>query len=313
MIERHAPALAVVDLTLGRHRRLKILEAIRDGGLPTKVVVISGDNSLELSVAAMKLGAVDYLPEPFEPDRLLAILNSVLGSAERNSHTVGTVETETADREFAALAPRSQNICKSIAAAAGSSAHALMVGRNGFGKELCASAIHAHSARKAQPFLSINCAAIPSSLIEAEIFGHVTGAFPGILSDRYGSLIEAHKGTLFLDEICELDPAMQTKLLRALRYGTYQRQGSPRLEEVDIRIVVGISGDPDMDIAEGRLAPELAAYLREDAIRLDLDFERPSDSVDIAKYFLFSARDTLVASIVPADGHLPTAENIVAA
>jgi DNA-binding NtrC family response regulator len=161
-------------------------------------------------------------------------------------------------------------------------------GESGTGKELCAEAIHSQSPRKDRPFIAINCGAIPKDLIETELFGHVKGAFTGAVSDRQGAASLADGGTLFLDEICEMDIALQSKLLRFLQTGTLQRIGSQKLERVDVRVICATNRDPYVETVEGRFREDLYYRLNVIPVYLPPLREREEDAVLIANEFLRS-------------------------
>ena len=179
-----------------------------------------------------------------------------------------------------------QAVYRIIESAATSRAPAFITGESGTGKELCAEAIHALGDRRGKPFIAINCAAIPKELMESELFGHVRGAFTGAWSDRDGAASRAAGGTLFLDEICELEPSLQSKLLRFIQTGTYQRVGGTRPESADIRFVSATNRDPFAEVKAGRFREDLYYRLHVLPIQLPPLRDRDEDVRDIAEHCL---------------------------
>jgi two-component system repressor protein LuxO len=179
-----------------------------------------------------------------------------------------------------------QALYRIIDSAAPSRATIFITGESGTGKELCAEAIHRQSDRRDGPFVALNCGAIPRDLMESEIFGHVRGAFTGATRDRIGAAQQAHGGTLFLDEIAELDPDLQTKLLRFVQTGCIQRVGSSQLVKVDVRFICATNRDPQQEVAEGRFREDLYYRLHVIPIHLPPLRERPGDIPLLANHFL---------------------------
>jgi two-component system repressor protein LuxO len=175
-----------------------------------------------------------------------------------------------------------QAVYRTIDSAASSKASIFITGESGTGKEVCAEAIHAASKRGDKPFIAINCAAIPKDLIESELFGHVKGAFTGAASDRQGAAELADGGTLFLDELCEMDLDLQTKLLRFIQTGTFQKVGSSRMKKVDVRFVCATNRDPWKEVQEGRFREDLYYRLYVIPLHLPPLREREEDVIEIA-------------------------------
>ncbi|MDF5468743.1 sigma-54 factor interaction domain-containing protein, partial [Vibrio parahaemolyticus] len=169
-----------------------------------------------------------------------------------------------------------------IDAVAPTSASVFIVGESGTGKEVCAEAVHRQSDRKDKPFIAINCAAIPKDLIESELFGHVKGAFTGAANDRQGAAELADGGTLFLDELCEMDLDLQTKLLRFIQTGTFQKVGSSKMKSVDVRFVCATNRDPWKEVQEGRFREDLYYRLYVIPLHLPPLRERGEDVIEIA-------------------------------
>jgi two-component system repressor protein LuxO len=283
------PADAVLlDLRLPDADGLDLLREIRAGAKPPEVIVITANGSVATAVAAMQAGAADFLVKPFPQERLLVTLRNALERA-RLAREVETLKV-AADRAsycgFIGAAPAMQAVYRIIDNAAASRATVFVTGESGTGKELAAEAVHRMSPRRDGPFVAINCAAIPRELIESEVFGHVRGAFTGAVADRAGAAAQAQGGTLFLDEICEMDLTLQGKLLRFIQTGAYQRVGSTRLEQGDVRFVCATNRDPLAEVKAGRFREDLYYRLHVIPIELPPLRERGEDILMLAERFL---------------------------
>ncbi|RGE45732.1 nitric oxide reductase transcriptional regulator NorR [Comamonas testosteroni] len=197
------------------------------------------------------------------------------------------------ERELLGHSPAMRKLQKDIALIAGSDLSVLITGETGTGKELVAQAVHAQSARAGRPLVSINCAALPDSLVESELFGHVRGAFTGALTERSGKFEQAHLGTLFLDEVGELSLPVQAKLLRVLQSGQLQRLGSDREHHVDVRVIAATNRDLAAEIAAGRMRSDFYHRLNVYPLQLPALRERDSDVLLLAGYFLEENRSRL--------------------
>ena len=257
----------------------------RENALP--VIAYTSRGSVGGAVEAMRAGAYDFLLMPVAPERLLVTVRNALERASLRQ----TVETyRKVDRPgfqgFIGSSPAMQAVYRMIESAAASKATVFVTGESGTGKEVCASAIHHLSPRVDKPFIALNCAAIPKDLIESEVFGHVKGAFTGATADRAGAASQADGGTLFLDEIGEMDHGLQSKLLRFLQTGTFQRVGGSKLEEVDVRIVCATNRDPLEEVKAGRFREDLYYRLHVIPVTLPALRERGHDVVEIAHHLL---------------------------
>ncbi len=288
---RAAPPDAVIlDLRLPDMNGLDILRTIGDEKIPSSVIVITAEGSIATAVEAMREGAADFIVKPFAADRLVYTLRNVL-EHQRLNRVVETLEQDFDRREFGGFIGGSlamQAVYQMIDKAAPSSATVFITGESGTGKELCAEAIHGMSPRARRPFIAINCAAIPKDLMDSEIFGHVKGAFTGATRDHDGAAKLAHGGTLFLDEICDLDPSLQTKLLRFVQTGAFQRVGDGRQETVDVRLVCATNRTPLEEVKAGRFREDLYYRLHVVPIHLPPLRERDDDLIQIARRFLTS-------------------------
>ncbi len=255
-----APGIIVTDHAMPRMTGFELLERLVDQPHGPKVIILTGQGNVELAVNAMKLGAYDFLEKPVNPTRLRAMLQNA--SRQRGSE----VEREALKRELrdkgvlgslVGSSKRMQEIFRLIEMVAPSTASVLITGESGTGKELVARTIHELSPRRGKPFVAINCAAIPETLIESEIFGHEKGAFTGALERRTGCFELAEGGTLLLDEIGEMPIATQAKLLRVLEDRKLRRLGSKVETPVDVRVLAATNKIPDEAVAKGELRNDL--------------------------------------------------------
>lgn len=233
-------------------------------------------------------GAPDLRVGPDDGGRARATFRRLI--APPRPHAPGTGRRDRSDGGrfcgFIGSSPAMQAVYRTIEAAAASKATVFITGESGTGKELCAEAIHELSPRRDKPFVVFNCATVPRELIESEMFGHVRGAFTGAMSDREGSAARAHEGTLFLDELCEMPPELQTKLLRFVQTGRFQKVGTSRTERVDVRFVCATNRDPWKEVEAGRFREDL--YYRTHVIPVALPplRERGDDVVAVAEHLL---------------------------
>ncbi|MCP4120772.1 MAG: sigma-54-dependent Fis family transcriptional regulator [Bacteroidetes bacterium] len=287
-IKTNLPGLVLLDLNLPDMNGMDILQWIHKEGYPCAVIIITGNGSVDIAVDAMRFGAYDFLEKPFEAKRLKITVRNAL-ERHRLQNVVEDIET-TFERksyhDFIGSSLPMQTVYRIIDAAAPSKATVFITGESGTGKEVCAEAIHKQGPRKGEPFIPINCGAIPRDLMESEIFGHVKGAFTGASKDREGAAARADGGTLFLDEIGEMDIDLQTKLLRFVQTGRYQRVGGSREEQVDVRFICATNRDPLEDVANGRFREDLYYRLHVVPLQLPPLRDRGGDIVDIATHFL---------------------------
>ncbi len=287
-IEQAPPHAMVLDLGLPDMDGMDILKHVVEHKIPTAVVVVTGQGSVNIAVDAMRAGAFDFIEKPFTPERLTITLRNAL-ERQRMSELLDTYEDESREHfhGFLGASPAMRGVYHIIDSAAPSKATVFITGESGTGKELCAEAIHQESDRQSQPFIAINCAAIPKDLIESEIFGHVKGAFTGAHAARQGAAARADKGTLFLDEICEMDLDLQTKLLRFIQTGSFQPVGGSSLQKVDIRFVCATNRDPLKEVEQGRFREDLYYRLHVIPIALPPLRQRGDDMLLVARHFLY--------------------------
>lgn len=288
IIDRDTPDAVILDLKLPDMDGIDILKHIQDRALPCTVIVITAHGSINSAVEAMQAGAADFMLKPFTADRLIYTLRHALERHQLN-HIVKTLKDDYSQKEYCGFigsSPAMQSIYQIIDNAAPSSASVFITGESGTGKELCAQAIHQKSPRNGKPFITLNCGAIPGGLMESEIFGHIKGAFTGAIANRKGAAELADGGTLFLDEICEMDPALQVKLLRFIQTGTIQSVGDTELKKVDVRFVCATNKNPWTEVNANNFREDLYYRLHVIPIHLPPLRERGDDAIKIGAQFL---------------------------
>jgi two-component system repressor protein LuxO len=282
------PDLVLLDLKLPDMDGEEILRWIVSEGFPTSVIIITAHGSVGIAVDMIRQGAVDFLEKPFDANRLCTTVRNTLKHT-RLEHLVEDLQLgldRTNFHKFIGNSMPMQTVYRIIDAASPSKATVFITGESGTGKEVCAEAIHASGPRTDKPFIAINCGAIPHDLMESEIFGHTKGAFTGASSDRKGAATMADKGTLFLDEIGEMDMDLQTKLLRFVQTGTFQKVGSSKVESVDIRFICATNKDPLAEVAAGKFREDLYYRLHVIPIHLPPLRDRDRDILELANHFL---------------------------
>src|SRR5437899_5367743 len=234
------PAIVITDLIMPRMDGLALLRALQQQGADTTTLLLTAQGTVETAVEAMKEGAYDYLTKPVDIQRLKILLDKIVERLETMREVKSLRRQLREHGAFGSLignSPEMRKIYQIIEQAAPTSASVLITGASGTGKELVAQTIHQLSARATFPFVAINCAAIPETLLESEIFGHEKGAFTGAADRRQGCFELADRGTLFLDEIGAMTPATQVKLLRVLQERSFRRLGGRTAQSVDVRVI----------------------------------------------------------------------------
>jgi len=281
--------ILVTDLRLGGPDGVSVLKAIRSRQPDVEAVVVTGYGTVEDAVRAMHAGAYDVLSKPLDLDRLEAVLEKVVERVNLARENRALRQTLTSLPPFASIVGDSEPMrrAKELAAkVAPSRASVLLLGESGTGKEVFARAIHLASPRRDRAFVAVNCAALPETLVEAELFGHERGAFTGASIARPGRFEMADGGTLFLDEIGDIPLSVQVKLLRVLQEGTIERIGSTTSRTVDVRVIAATHRDLPALIREGRFREDLYYRLNVVAISLPPLRERPSDIPALVDHFL---------------------------
>ncbi len=249
--------LILCDIKMPKKDGIEVLDFIRNHTPATPVVMISGHGNLETAVQAMRMGAFDYISKPPDLNHLLSTVRSALQSESQSISVQKTIKKPNVSQQMVGESDAIQRIHKLISKVAPTQARVLVQGPNGSGKELIADAIHKHSLRHKGPFVEVNCAAIPSELIESELFGHVKGAFTSAHKDRKGKFEAAHGGTLFLDEIGDMSLPAQAKVLRALQEHKVQRVGSDKDISVDVRVIAATNKNLSEEINARRFREDL--------------------------------------------------------
>jgi nitrogen regulation protein NR(I) len=282
----HNPDVVVLDLQLPDGSGLLLLPQLQALDPKRPVIFVTAHGTTETAIEAMKAGAFDYLVKPVDLDRLSQLLDRAFDAARLMRVPAVLPAEEKADR-IVGRSPIVQEMCKAIGRLAPQDVNVLITGESGTGKELVARALYHHSRRADQPFLAINCAAVPEPLLESELFGHERGAFTGADRRRIGKFEQAHGGTLFLDEIGDMAPALQAKMLRVLQEQRFERLGGNETIQTRVRVLAATNQDLPRLVAEGRFRKDLYYRLNPVTIHVPPLRDRPEDVAELANYFLF--------------------------
>ncbi|MBY0493656.1 MAG: sigma-54 dependent transcriptional regulator [Cyanobacteria bacterium] len=299
------PSIVVTDLVMPNMSGIELLKALQPEIENIKVILLTAQGTVDTAVEAVKAGAEDYLTKPLDPNKLQRLLER-LAEINRQKRENQALRRQLNDRgRFGRIighSPAMRLLYQVLEQAAPTPASMLILGESGTGKELVAQTIHQLSPRAHAPFVAINCAAIPDTLLESEIFGHEKGAFTGATDRRAGCFELADRGTLFLDEIAEMTPATQVKLLRVLQERKFRRLGGRTEQEVDVRVLAATNIDPVTAIREGKLREDLYYRLNVFSISLPPLRERRDDLPLLIQAFIeeFNSRDNRnVKSVSP--------------
>ncbi len=279
----------LMDLSLPDANGLDLLKSFKQTNPDCQVVVVTGYGSIPKAVEAMREGAMSFVEKPLDVDMLLAILDKAqerVALSIENRRLRDDLENARTFAKVVARSDRMKQLCQMVRRVAPSDASVLIHGENGTGKELIATAVHEYSKRASGPFIKINCAAIPSDLIESELFGHKKGAFTGAISDKVGLVEMAAGGSLLLDEIGEMPAALQVKLLRVLQEREFRPVGGSRQIAADFRLICSTNINPDAAIDEGRLRKDLYFRINTFTLAIPSLRERPEDIPLLADHFL---------------------------
>ena len=238
-IEHDEPDVVILDVRMPPPDGLAVLQTLRAKGLDLPVLIITAQDSSTMTIEAMQRGAYDYLGKPFDPDEILHTVQRAVEHRRLTRRVLALERQVTSDPRDILIGRSSalQQVYKLIGRVAGSDATVLITGESGTGKELVAQVLHRSSNRREGPFIAVNCAALPETLLESELFGHEKGSFTGAMTQRKGRFEQAAKGTLFLDEIGEVSPTTQKKLLRVLQERTFERVGGNAPLKADVRVL----------------------------------------------------------------------------
>ncbi len=291
------------DIRMPGRDGMEILPELRDLRPATPVILMTGFASIDSAVEAMRAGAFDYLTKPFKSEAMLTALERAFEFRElerENTRLRRAVDRTSSFGDLIGESPAMQEIYGLIRKISGSSSNILITGESGTGKEVVARTIHFTGARSDQPFVPINCTAMPEGLLESELFGHVRGAFTGAHANKRGLFEEADGGTLFLDEIGDMPPALQSKMLRVLQDREIRPVGGNKAVKVDVRVVAATNKDLRQEIAEGRFRKDLFYRLNVIPIAIPPLRERPEDIPLLAEAFLRKHASERRAHLSPA-------------
>jgi len=282
-------AVAVVDIKMPGMDGIELLGKIKEKYPQTSVVIMTAHGSVETAVKAMKMGAMDYLSKPFEAEEIKLVIERVFEHQkliDENLYLRNQIAEKHRFDNIISKNYRMQQVFELIASVAVTDATVLIYGETGTGKELVAKSIHYNSNRKDNKFVTINCGALPDTLLESELFGHERGAFTGAIKQKIGKFELADKGTIFLDEIGNITPAMQVKLLRVLQEMEFERVGGNKTIKVDVRIIAATNKDLKQAVANGEFREDLFYRINVVQINLPPLRERLEDIPLLALHFL---------------------------
>ena len=314
------------DIKMPKMDGLEVLDALVEKGTDGRVIMISGHGTVETAVQAIKVGAFDFIQKPLDLNRILLTVRHALDQGQLEQETERLTRKIQTERSTAIVgdSPAIREIVELICTVAPSDARVLITGANGTGKELVARQLHELSARHNAPFIEVNCAAIPSELIESELFGHEKGAFTSAVKQRKGKFEQAQGGTLFLDEIGDMSASAQAKVLRALQENRISRVGGEKEIEVDVRVVAATNKDLRAEIAEGNFREDLYHRLAVIPVHVPALNDRRDDVPLLVTHFLkiiceqhgkvlLDVKDDAMASLQSANwtGNIRELRNVV--
>ena len=289
MVHLHQIDLVLLDMIMPVMHGLDTLKKIKEINNSIPVIVLTADSDVNTAVEGMKHGAYDYLTKPVDWNRLKIVIRNALltGSLKAEVNRLrAEIEEKLGFDNVIGISPQMQEVFKSVHRILESDVTVSLLGESGTGKELLARAIHFNGPRRDKPFVAINCAAIPESLLESELFGHERGAFTGAVSTRIGKFEQANGGTIFLDEIGEMSPSTQVKLLRVLQERCIERVGGSRSIEVDVRIISATNKNLEDEMKKGNFRKDLFYRINVYPIVLPPLRERKEDIPVLASFFI---------------------------
>ncbi len=289
LLQKESPDLVIMDIKMPKSSGLDILQEIKKFDAKVPVIIMTAHGTTSNAIEAIKLGAYDYILKPFDIPALQELLRKALEASAAMKHLVSVSELDHSEEAPETLIGKSkpmQEIYKMIGRIAQSDITVLLEGESGTGKELIARAIYHHSLRSEKPFLAINCAAIPETMLESELFGHERGAFTDAKTTRIGKFEQCNGGTIFLDEIGDMSLTTQSKVLRVLQEKEFQRVGGAATLKVNVRILAATNRDLAKCITEGKFRQDLYYRLNVLSIKLPPLRERKEDISLLAHYFL---------------------------
>lgn len=281
--------MLILDIMMPKMTGMEVLQRVKETHPDVDVIMITGLNQIETAVEAMKLGAFDYLPKPFDPEELELVVNRAFERRQllqENVHLKKEVSARYSFENIIGSSPPMQNVYRLIARCAPTNSTVMLRGESGTGKELIARAIHFNSLRKDRPFVTVDCASLSENLLESELFGHVKGSFTGAVSNKKGLLEEADGGTLFLDEIGNISMSTQAKLLRFIQEKEFKAVGDTKTRSVNNRLITATNKDLEAMVAEGTFRDDLYYRINIFPINIPPVRERRDDIPALAFYFL---------------------------
>ena len=305
MVQEVQPDIILSDVMMPGMSGMQLLRSLKEGDSARPVILVTAQGTIDIAVEAMKMGALDFITKPLDYEKLKAVLAAAQEDVQlrRQSRKLTTqLEKTSGFGSFVGTSPQMKEVYQLLETIGKSDASALLTGESGTGKELAARAIHTNSARAHGPFIAVNAAAIPETLIESELFGHDKGAFTGASGSRPGCFELANRGTLFLDEIAEMPVALQPKLLRVLEDGRVRRLGAAQEFAFDVRVIAATNRDPREAIEKGMLREDLFYRLNVFQVCLPPLRERKEDMAGLVQHFLKemnSKHQTAVVAVRP--------------
>ena len=278
--------LVLCDIKMPKMDGIEVLQAAKLNGIHIPFIMLTGHGNIETAVEAMKLGAYDFISKPPDLNRLLTAVNHAIENKTLRKENLNLKRKVAQKYTIIGESELVAKMKEMISVVAPTDARVLITGENGTGKELVAHQLHQQSERNKENFIEVNCAAIPSELIESELFGHVKGAFTSAVKDRSGKFEAANKGTLFLDEIADMSLAAQAKVLRALQEKKIQRVGNEKDIKVDVRVLAATNKDLNQEIKEGRFREDLYHRLAVIIIQVPALEKRKEDIPLLVSHFV---------------------------
>ncbi|HQQ14727.1 MAG TPA: sigma-54 dependent transcriptional regulator [Deltaproteobacteria bacterium] len=286
IIESHEVDLILLDIWMPGKDGLQILEDLKKDGFKPPVIIMTGHGSIDTAIRATRLGALDFIEKPLDLNKIIITINNTLHLRALEEENALLRKKAEKDDEIIGNSPAIRKLKEQIDRAAPTDAWVLILGENGTGKELVARRIHKNSLRAKQPFVEVNCAAIPQELIESELFGHEKGAFTGATERRRGKFDLANNGTLFLDEIGDMSLPTQAKILRILQEQRFERVGGAQTIQVDVRVLTATNKDLEKEIEAGRFRQDLYYRLNVIPIYVPRLADRKEDIPELVEHFL---------------------------
>ncbi len=291
-IRNEEPDVIISDIRMPGMDGITLLEKIKEQSPGVPVIIMTAYSDLDRAVSAFQGGAFEYLSKPFDVDEVVSLVKRAITHKQSNNDAP-VDEIIDASTSIIGSAPAMQEVFKAIGRLSSSNLTVLITGETGTGKELVASALHAHSPRSTQPFVAINTAAIPKDLLESELFGHEKGAFTGATGQRQGRFEQANGGTLFLDEIGDMPADLQTRLLRILAQGEFYRVGGHTPIKVDVRVIAATHQDLEQLVKENKFREDLLHRLNVIRVHVPSLRDRRTDILELTNHFLKSAANEL--------------------